>query len=89
MEQMTLNQKMNQAKRQTSALTLVMLMVFSTTLALLPVAADGGEVDMGIFAPAEDRAPIQSAYQGGNQPGGAPVPGALDQDTFSVETLHT
>ena len=36
MEQMTLNQKMNQAKRQTSAITLMMLMIMSTTLALLP-----------------------------------------------------
>ncbi|DAC24532.1 MAG TPA: hypothetical protein D7H94_01560, partial [Candidatus Poseidoniales archaeon] len=78
---------MNQAKRQTSALTLVMLMVFSTTLALLPVAADGGEIDMGIFAPAEDRTPIQSTYQGGNQPGGAPVPGALDQSRFNHPAL--
>ncbi|HII48934.1 MAG TPA: hypothetical protein HA330_03505, partial [Candidatus Thalassarchaeaceae archaeon] len=87
MEQMTLNQKMNQAKRQTSALTLVMLMVFSTTLALLPVGADDGEIDMGIFAPAEDRTPIQSTYQGGNQPGGAPVPGALDQSRFNHPAL--
>ena len=88
MEQMTLNQKMNQAKRQTSALTLVMLMIMSTTLALLPVTADDGDIDMGIFGPAGDRTPIQSANQGSPQQGSAPVPGALDQSRLNHPALR-
>ena len=42
---------------------------------------------MGIFGPASDRNPIQTANQGTPQQGSAPVPGALDQSRLNHPAL--
>ena len=87
-EQLHIQTRMKNLRSRISATTLVLLMVMSTTLAMMPVGADSTSNGSGIFATDEDRTPYQLAEQGGTQQGGAPVPGAVDRSHFTHPALR-